>query len=134
MAFEMEAQARGIGEQLTQGAFSPHEKEVAKSYSRSLEEFFETRRRIAAALKAQADSIPTVPRDGARPAGPSKRLKFSLPEKFKGLGMEVISKLHQGKTSEAIAKVEAALSKATAKGDRKTLQALLDQLKALPPE
>jgi Protein of unknown function (DUF1570) len=138
MALGLDASAKTIGVELQAFAQSSQEKALAKDYAGRLEEYLEGRRSLNT-LPVQPQvptSAPTDPDPEGRPTlEVRKSLKFRLPEKFKGLGQEVVGEALQGRLAEAIVKVEKALVSAGSNEDRKSLRALRDKLKAMqtPP-
>jgi hypothetical protein len=56
-------------------------------------------------------------------------LKFRLPESLAPLGREVLRLMAEGKSQEAVQKAEAALSRTKKAWERKSLEAMIEQLK-----
>lgn len=130
MNLNLESQAKTIGDQLNTLARTQQEKFIADQYAVSLSHFIDRR-------KAQMAHIANNAGGGSTPGSttpapvymPSKSIKFRPSENLVPLWKEVLQLLRKGKTAEAAQKVEAALSKAQTKYDRKALQDLLDQLR-----
>ncbi|GLH71863.1 hypothetical protein GETHLI_03650 [Geothrix limicola] len=126
ISLDLEREAKAVGDQLNQLAATQSEKEMAGSYAASLARLLE--RKKALALAAVSPTGPGgVP---SRSSNVAKPLKFSLSSHLAPLGQEVMRLSGEGRTEEAIRLVEKALAKANNAYDRKTLQSLLDTLKA----
>lgn len=123
MNLDLEKEATAIGDQLRQLAATEQEKQMAESYATTLAQFLERRK----ASLAANDSEPV--RGNAQPPGPTAPLKFSLPSHLAPLGGEVMQLVAEGKTGEAIRKVEKALAQARYPYDRTVLRKLLEILR-----
>lgn len=71
-----------------------------------------------------------IDRTGQGPSTGGGTLKFRLPESLAPLGREVLRLMVEGKSQEAVQKVEAALSKTKKEWERKSLEAMLEQLRS----
>lgn len=132
ISLEQEQEATAIGEQLHSLAFTEEERRMAGSYAQDLEKFGE-RLRARAAEGALRASRPEHEQGTSSTVGPVAPVKFSLPAHLAPLGQEVIQLVSQGKTPEAIRKVEQALAAAKCDYDRKALRALLGNLRRSAP-
>ena len=122
MSLNLVPQAKAIAAQLNVLALNPLEKMLNQKYTADLKRFLDQREaKVAEPLSA----MPT----NESPSGGIESLKFRLPESLAPLGREVLHLVGDGKSLEAIKKVEAALSKARNEWDRKALQAMLDKLR-----
>lgn len=126
MRLDLEKEARLIGEQLNRLATPGADKVLAEAYAASLAQFLERRRTEAAATAA-----PLSPEGGRLgPMGDPDPLKFSLPAYLQPLGLEVQQLVLEGKTDEAIRKVEQAIAQAKYPYDKQALRPLLETLRA----
>ncbi|HJV49678.1 MAG TPA: DUF1570 domain-containing protein [Geothrix sp.] len=126
MSLDLEAEAKLIGQQLGRLAATSQERAMVESYTASLAQFLERR-------KAEALVVPPAGGHGNAPFKSSNvalPLKFTLSSHLAPLGQEVMRLAGEGKTQEAIRRVEKALAKADNAYDRKTLRSLLDTLRA----
>jgi tetratricopeptide (TPR) repeat protein len=125
MRMEREADAKKIWEQLAQMAQTVAERERIGSYKTQLDQFLARRAQGA----SRSPGMGTPEPGGSREAS-VQPLKFSLPSYLEPLGREVLRLVSEGKTDEAIRKVEKALAEAKYPYDRKALQPLLETLRA----
>jgi len=124
LGFEKEAQE--VGAQLTSFALTQTEKLMAETYAASLDRF-------RTAWKARSSEPPaTGPMDAKEPPVhpvPVESLRFSLPSHLAPLGREVIALVGEGRTDQAMGKVEKALAAAKQDYDRQVLGSLLETLR-----
>lgn len=124
LGFEKEAQE--VGTQLTSSALSQTERLMAASYAESLDRF-------RTLWKARSNEPPAPgPIDAKEPSvppNPVESLKFSLPAHLAPLGREVIALVGEGRTDQAMRKVEKALATAKQAYDRQVLGSLLETLR-----
>ena len=100
---------------------------MTADYAATLASFLERMKARAAEATQQAGRSAEDSRNSRPSPGPP--LKFSLPSHLAPLGQEVIQLVSQGKTPEAIRKVEKAVAAAKYDYDRKALRALLGTLR-----
>lgn len=130
MSLGLEKEAKAIGDQLNQLASGPGERAAAESYAASLAQFLESRKEAVLAVPPAAGDEGRIEGGPVQPGGGMRPLKFSLSSHLAPLGQRVMGLVAQGKIKEAAGLVEAALAKAGNAYDRRTLQSLLDTLKA----
>lgn len=121
MRLDRPEDATRIWEQLNQMAQTALDRERVASYKAQLDDY------LAHRLSVAADT--SAPRSGQAPVSPKRSLKFSLPSNWNDLGREVQQLVGQGEVDAAIRKVEQALPQAKSAYEKKTLSALLDQLR-----
>jgi tetratricopeptide (TPR) repeat protein len=136
MDLGQEEPARKMGETLTLQARDAYERTLASGYAKQLEGWLDARR-AQARERAEATAPSGSPSVGKVSGGGQSNLKsnvrFSLPDRLAPLGKEILGLIIGGNLKEAQDKVQQALAKARTPAERKALEQLSSQIKAMGP-
>ncbi|NWJ42400.1 MAG: DUF1570 domain-containing protein [Geothrix sp.] len=126
MNLGLEKEAEEVGHQLAGFAMTQVERRMAATYAASLDRF--RAQRNARSNEPLVPGLVDAKELPVRPV-PLEPLKFSLPSHLASLGREVTDLVGEGRTDEAMRKVEKALAGTKQAYDRRVLGSLLETLR-----
>ena len=127
----LEKEAEDVSRRLTGLALTREQRHMAASFAASLERFRAQRAERNAEPQASGLLVPGPAGTPTSPTSPQppEPLRFNLPSYLAPLGREVMALVAEGRTDEAIRKVEKALASAKQAYDRRVLRSLLESLR-----